>query len=350
MMERPLVVIADMDEEYLATLEYKFLEQLGDQIDLEVISDGAYFQSCLNHPITAEIFIVDEEMYLPELKKHNIGHLFVLTDEQKQDGSTEDLSTTKVYKYMSIRELYNEVTYMSEQVLQGYAEDTKNTEVIAFYSAIGGCGKTSVSLALAGCLSNKHKRILYINTESVQNFAYYLKDASGLPGEGYRALREVNVYEKIKCFIREEKFSYLPPLTTTLDARNLSFEVYYKLIQDARDSGDYDYIFVDLESGYENERLRILQDADRVIMIVLQDEFAVYKTYYLQQCMDIRDREHYMFVCNAYNDAGENAYVQSDMQAMFPIKEYIERSVVPMKSLEQLTELEGIEKLSYAFI
>lgn len=349
-MERPLVVIADMDEEYIATLEYKFLEQLGEQIDLEVISDGAYFQSYLNHPITAEIFIVDEEMYLPELRKHNISHLFVLTGEQKQDGSTEDLSTTRVYKYMSVRELYNELTYMSEAVLQGYTEDARTTEVIAFYSAIGGCGKTTISLALAGCLANKHKRVLYINTESVQNYAYYLNDASGLPGDGYRALREEKTYAKIKSFIREEKFSYLPPFMSTLDARNLSFDVYAKLVQEARDSGDYDLIFVDLEAGYDSARLQLLQQADRVIMVVLQDEFAVYKTRYLLQCMDIRDRERYMFICNAYNDAGENAYVQSELQTMFPIKEYIERSVVPMRSLQQLTELEGIEKLSYAFI
>ena len=109
-------------------------------------------------------------------------------------------------------------------------------------------------------------------------------------------------------------------------------------------------IFVDLEAGYDSARLQLLQQADRVIMVVLQDEFAVYKTRYLLQCMDIRDRERYMFICNAYNDAGENAYVQSELQTMFPIKEYIERSVVPMRSLQQLTELEGIEKLSYAFI
>lgn len=349
-MERPLVVIADTDEEYLATLEYKFLEQLGDKVELEIISDGTYFQTFLNHPITAEIFIVDEEMYLPELKKHNIAHLFVLTGEQTLDGSTEDLSTTKVYKYMSIRELYNELTYMSEHALMGYSEDARKTEVVAFYSAIGGCGKTTLSLALAGCLANKHKRILYVNTESVQDFGYYLSDSSGMPGDGYRALREVNTYARIKSFIRKEKFSYLPPFSMTLDARNLDFDVYSRLIQDARDSGEYDYIFVDVESGYDSRRLRILQDADRVIMVVLQDSYATYKMQYLLQCMDVSDRERYMFVCNEYNDAGENAYVQSDMQAMFPIKEYIEQSVTPMETLQQLTELEGIEKLSYAFI
>lgn len=49
-MSKPLIVIADMDTAYLAELENKFLVELGDRAELEIISDPEYlnsfFKSC----------------------------------------------------------------------------------------------------------------------------------------------------------------------------------------------------------------------------------------------------------------------------------------------------------------
>ena len=46
-MSKPLIVIADMDENYLSILEKKFLKELGDRADLEIISDFLQHFSCL---------------------------------------------------------------------------------------------------------------------------------------------------------------------------------------------------------------------------------------------------------------------------------------------------------------
>ncbi len=42
-MSKPLIVIADTDEMYLSTIERKLLKELGNRIELEIISDEAYF-------------------------------------------------------------------------------------------------------------------------------------------------------------------------------------------------------------------------------------------------------------------------------------------------------------------
>lgn len=48
-MSKPLIVIADMDTAYLAELENKFLVELGDRAELEIISDrnilNSFFQT-----------------------------------------------------------------------------------------------------------------------------------------------------------------------------------------------------------------------------------------------------------------------------------------------------------------
>ena len=59
-MSKPLIVLVDTDESYLATLENKFLVELGDKAELEIISDLQYYEMFFSTPVTAEIVVVDE--------------------------------------------------------------------------------------------------------------------------------------------------------------------------------------------------------------------------------------------------------------------------------------------------
>ena len=255
-MSKPLIVIADMDTAYLAELENKFLVELGDRAELEIISDPEYFEQFFSNPVTAEIVAVNENLYTNALQRQDIQNLFILSEHQEQ-GRTEELSVSRVYKYYGIKELYNELTYKSQERLEGKESGKRETTIIALYSAIGGTGKTSLSVGLAECLAKKHKRILYVNTEAIQAFFFYLSDKSGMPNEGYRAIKEDagHIYQNIRSFIRKEGFSYIPPFLSTLDARNLSYDIYLNLIRGARESKEYDFIIVDIEAGYKSVEL-----------------------------------------------------------------------------------------------
>ena len=339
-MSKPLIIIADTDELYLTNLERKFLEEFDDQIDLEIISDADYFEKRFETPLSVEILVVSEKLYSSSLQKHNISNVCVLVEEH-DNGSTEDLSVNKVYKYLGIRELFNELTYQSREALTDSQTTENITRIISFYSAIGGTGKTALSIGLARCLAEKHKRILYINTESVQDFSYYLENKTAMPNEGYRALKNDtgHMYEDIRFTLHKEGFSYLPPFSTTLDARNLDFTIYRKIIQNAKESGEYDFIIIDVEAGYSRWRIQLLQD-----------DVSTNKMRYITQCLDFGDNEKYMVICNKYNEKNENQYFQSELQTRFSIKEYIDEISTPLVTTRQLAQLNGIEKMSYMFI
>ena len=113
-MSKPLIVIADMDTAYLAELENKFLVELGDRAELEIISDPEYFEQFFSNPVTAEIVAVNENLYTNALQRQDIQNLFILSEHQEQ-GRTEELSVSRVYKYYGIKELYNELTYKSQE-------------------------------------------------------------------------------------------------------------------------------------------------------------------------------------------------------------------------------------------
>lgn len=349
-MSKPLVIIADTDANYLMPLEYKFLETLGDKIELEIISDYDYFDTFFKTPKTAEIVAVGEKFFSRELLKHNINSLFVLTEET-DTGNTEELSVSRIFKYTGVKEIFNELIYKSRDRL--YDDSSKKeTEIIAVYAALGGAGKTCLGLGLAACLAQNHQRVLYINTESIQGFGYYLADREGMPNAGYRAIREdkEHVYNNVKPFIRKEGFSYIPPFGATLDALNLETTIYLNLLKNAKAGKEYDFIIVDVEAGYDKTKMDFLQLADKVIMVLLQDELAVYKTEYLLRNIDLHDREKYMFICNCYQAEKENAYVNSQIQKKFPMSEYVEYVSQPIKNVKELSMLEGIQKLAYMFI
>lgn len=42
-MKRPRIIIADTDSNYIVPLQLKFAEEFFDKVDLEIITDPAYF-------------------------------------------------------------------------------------------------------------------------------------------------------------------------------------------------------------------------------------------------------------------------------------------------------------------
>lgn len=73
----------------------------------------------------------------------------------------------KVSKLVSLEEMYQEIMtlYAKEQNLISISKSQKKTKVISFFSPIGGCGKTSVSLLVANLLAEMGKNVLYIPLE-----------------------------------------------------------------------------------------------------------------------------------------------------------------------------------------
>ena len=82
----------------------------------------------------------------------------------------------------------------------------------------------------------------------------------------------------------------------------------------------------------------------------MQDAISTCKMEYIMQNLDFRDHEKYLVIMNRYRGDEMNCYMQSELQAQFPVKEKIYEAETPLGTAEQLAALEGIKKLSYMFI
>ena len=133
-MAKSTIILADTDEKFLTPLELKFVEELDEDADIEIITDSSYFNEYFLSPKSANVLVVSEDLYTSDLQKHNINKIFVLT-ENIDEGGTEDLGVTKIFKYTSPKEIYKEV--ISLGLIDSNTATEKETVIALVYSASG---------------------------------------------------------------------------------------------------------------------------------------------------------------------------------------------------------------------
>lgn len=348
-MNRPIVVLADSDANYLIPLEDKLTEELYNQIELEIITSKAFFDEYFFSPRKIDTLIISAELFSYDLLRHNISDVFVLTEDSSDIGSSENV--TKIYKYSSTKEIFNQIIYKNKEMLNVQFSN-KETQVIAVSSGIGGSGKTAIAMALCDSIAKNHKRVLFLSTDIMQGFSYYLQNNAELPNEIVRAFGSSNdeLYKRIIPYLRHESFTYLPPFGRSIQSLGLSDDIYNRLVEAAKAAKEFDYIVVDLDLNLNKEKADLMQKSDKVIVVVLQDAISAKKIEFLVRNMDCRNTEKFIFVCNRFRRENENEYINSSVGQKFMVAEYIEElQEYKTHSLENYSELLGVKNLAYLF-
>ena len=352
-MANPRVIIADEDTDYIKPLQLKFIKEFYQQIDLEIITDKIYFQELFIRPQKAEVLIVSEQLYDPSLQRHNIANIFVMV-EQYEVGGTEDLSIHKMFKYTSIKEIFNEIVGKSGNALNIDTNETKETQIVLVTSAAGGTGKTTLAMGLSACLAQNYKRVLYINAGKLQHFQYMLDNTAPISSqEIYAELSNPaeHVYANIKHVIRKEMFNYLPAFKAALMSVGLKYSIYGKVALSAKKSGEYDFIVIDAENTFDEENAKLFDISDKVIVVTEQSVNAVEATNALAANINGANSEKYVFICNKFAKEEYNALISPDMALKFTVNEYIEKfNAGDMISCEEISKKAGIKKLSFLIL
>ncbi len=349
-MANPKVIIADTDVNYIAPLQYKFINDYFNNIDLEIITEKEYFDSYFDTPQNAEVLIVSEDLYQPTIKRHDIKNIFVMS-EQQDDGATGDLSINRLYKYTSIKEIFSEIVAKSSKELASGAVEKKETQIILVTSACGGVGKTTVAMGLAASLAEGYQRVLYINAAMMQNFQYMVKDTEPILGTSvYASLFNPteNIYLDLKPEIRNDGFDYLPEFKAALPSLGIDYSTFLKIALSAKKSGDYDFIIMDADSLFDDEKLNMMNAADKVIVVTDQSVNAVNATNRFAQNVNGINSEKYIFICNRFNKDSFNALLATEVVPKFTITEYITEMSTNtyVKPVEMATN-NGVRKVAF---
>ena len=349
-MAKPRIIIADTDISYIIPLQLKFVEDFFEKVELEIITEEDYFETLFSTPQRADILIVSEELYSQAMQRHNISHIFVM-NEQYEEEQTADLNVNHIFKYTSIKEIFNEITGKSADVLKIEKNGKQETQVVLFYSASGGTGKTTAAMGVSASLTKNYKRVLYINASRLQVFQHLLENHSAITAaDVYAKLAAAtdNIYLDIKHVIRKELFSYIPPFKAALMSLGLNYSIFEKIIISAKKSGEYDFIIVDADVSFDEDKATLLNISDKVVVVTKQTFAAVLATNILVSNINGASAEKYIFVCNDFNKEEDNALISPKLSLKFSVNDYIEHFAhYDQMKCSDLASDSGIQKTAF---
>lgn len=345
-MSQLRIVFADTDEMYLTPLVAKFLEELSDASDIVVITETGYLKDYFSEPRALDMLIIHESLYSREFEKHNISYVIILTEEESTD--TKDLSENRIYKYTSVREIYNDIMNSAPSSIFSDME----TRVIFVYSPIGGAGSTFVSIGLAAALSKAHRRIFYMSTSPLQEFPYYLTNKDTLPVDFVSRLknRVHDITSGMENAIGYELFDYLLPFPQSTSSLGVGIDEFRWLADSLKKEKKYDFIIIDSSCEFTSEKTSMMSYCDKTVLLAGQSSADASKFKILLNNINIADADRFVIVCNRYDPMKTNWLLQ--VMDKLSIDEYIPVADfdASIPDAEILSLIPSFQKLAYMFM
>ena len=350
-MKKPRIIIADTDHEYTLTLQLKFAQEYFEVVEIEIITDRNYFEQLFRTPQSAEILIVSDDLYDNSIVRHNISNIFVMT-EYDTSGHTEALNIHKLYKYTSVNDIFNKIVGESQLYVSPITK--KHPQLKVHCTASGGVGQTTIAIGISACLQKNYKRVLYINAARMQTFQHYMHDPAPISSTEIYARLNKNIsdaYNEVKNEIRQEGFDYLPPFKAALMSLGLKYSVFEKIAVSARQSNKYDYVIVDCDTAFDEDKASLLNAADQVLIVLNQTTFSVYATNVLVNNINGINGDKFLFLCNNFDDSAHNALLLNESTLRFSVNEYINHFAdSDSMKCEEISAENGIQKAAFLVI
>lgn len=338
--------MVDRELSYLAPLEYQFLREYGNHIELQFINDEEYFDQYLSSPHRIDILIVSMELWRSSITKQGIRSVFLLSEEMPQ-GKTDPRGTL-IYKYTSPREIFAEVNLLLRRLVG--TEQSERCKIIAVFSPQGGSGKTTLSLGLLSTLSAMGARTLYLSTASIQTYGTIAQVTDWADGELIQELRQDSFSEKVLFRnIQQGKLSVLKPLRHSAAAIGVDVSKYSTLCDTARNSGKFDYVLVDMGTELSASAAQFLERADYVLLPITQTRQGRDCLEAMDRNIDLSDTEKYIPLLNGYQE--KNAAPIQGSTCWEKIQETVAwEDPNHLNTLEQLKDCRIYQNLAYRFI
>lgn len=273
-MNKIRMVIADSDEAYLEKLADYLIFHFGETFQLSYFTQFEYLQDYLAEAFREiDVLLVCENFYEKISEKEQIREILILSEATMNEKYSK---RAVVDKFQSGDKIANVVlnhfvnSTVGNHFLAGRASKAK---VIGTFSAAGGVGKTSIAVAAANLCSEGGNRIFYLNMEtmpstplfyecvnpqSLSYLFYYLKEKA--PNISMRI-------EAAKCFDPLQNVYYFCPPEQGFEWDEVKPNEITELINRLKMSGQYDYIFIDLDSTEGSKNIAALESCDKILFV-----------------------------------------------------------------------------------
>lgn len=305
------LLFISLDEEYVGIIEGALVTGLSRRMKISVISDIRFLTEYSNSEHKVSILIIDEKC-LGYAEKIKADKTFVITEKN-------DASDTTIYKYGGAQAVMRAIPL---EFIRNDGSKLKETKIIKVLSPCGGSGKTTTAVGVSRALFEMGRKVLYINTENIQNFSFVIQEEKRLSEDIIRLLtRSVSVScDYLLSSLENKGFDYVPQIDGLLSSWQISLDVLLDIAYGIRDKNIYDYIVVEMPKEIMPKESFMVHENENVIVTVLQDEYSCLKTKSLISNMGYKS-SNCVLVCNKY-DENENKAFEQEIENC-PVCEYI---------------------------
>lgn len=282
------IAIADSDREYLQKLAGGL--SLYSDLNLALFSDEESMMNAFRNK-KFDIFLFSPKIFSVESSYFKVrADLKVLLDDKEQVISDVYSDAGRIDKYQRVSRIYKKILELYSEVCgKGTAIGDGYTSICAFYSPVGGSGKTTIALTVAAKLAFMGKRIFYISLEDIASENFYLLQGedNGLSELMLHIDKNTNINLKIQGMLnnKNENLYYLNHFSSPNDIYDMRTEELRKLIDTFSNSGMFDCIVVDMGTGIDEKNKLIFEKADKIVVVERTDAISRRKTgcFFAQQ-------------------------------------------------------------------
>lgn len=310
-MNKIKLVLADTDESYLKSLADYLSAYFGDKFQLSYFTQYGFLLDYINHePTKVDILLICPSLFDLLPKENTKAAIIILSDDQLEDD----------YKNYDIINKYQSGERIASSLISSYIKNSsekvftgsgvEETSVIGVFSASGGVGKTCISVAAALLSGSENRKTFYLNMESASSTPMFF-DCSNSQNLSYiyYYIKEnaKNIDLRIETATNKDILSnvyYFCPPECSYEWEDISLDARIDLISRLKGIGQYERIFIDMNSCIDSKNIGVLNYCDKIIMVI-EDEASITKLESIIKELSRTEDNHFLnkmiLVLNKYS-------------------------------------------------
>ena len=231
--------------------------------------------------VKTDILLIEKDMFTDEIKACLGNYVVLMLDDISKDGDPY----SSINKYQKAESIMKEITFRFAESRgdKSLLSTGSGAKVISVYSPVGGAGKTTLSLAVAGALAKNGYGTMYFSLEKFNSASCVLKD-NGMGSISEIFLKLKNGFGNLSFEIMkrlqtdESGVKYLAPPESSMEYNEISTEEFMELIKEIAATSGIDYLIIDLPTEYNEDIINYFKISDAVVFITTEDAYGLAKT------------------------------------------------------------------------
>lgn len=288
------LAILEKDSAYLSRMVTVFGTKYADRLEIYSFTDQKIAMSTLADAridvlVASDAFDIDTSL-LP--KRCGFAYFVESSDVESVNDQRA------ICKFQKAELIYKQIlSIFAEKAtnLAGIRFDDDSCAVIAFLSAAGGVGSSSMAAACAIRYAGQGKKVLYINLEPFGTAdAYFSGEGKFDMGDVIFALKSkrTNLQMKLESHVRRDATGvcFFAGTKVALDMMSLGTEEVLQLISELKLTGAYEYIILDMEFSLGEETRKILKASNAIVLVSDGSDTGNIKTFRAYTALDIMEQ------------------------------------------------------------